>query len=423
MKFKKITLDNGLRIITVPMESVKSVTAMILVGVGSRYETRETNGISHFVEHMAFKGTRERPTALIISSLIDGIGGEFNAFTSKEITGFYIKAAASHLPLALDVLSDLLLHSKFEKAEIEKERGVIVEEINLYEDTPMRKISDIYEELLYGDTPLGWDTAGRKEIIKKIQRQDFLNYLHSFYSPKRMSVIVAGSFQEQEVVDLVEKLLGQVKPFNVSKYDKVIEKQQKPAALIKFKKTEQAHLCLGVRTFSYSHPDRYILSVLAAILGGGMSSRLFHEVREKRGLAYYIRSSSDHFLDTGTFVTQAGVDLRRIEEAIKVILDEYQKMSFSQCQKEEIIKAKEYLKGHLILELEDSKGVASLFGSQEILERKIKTPEEIIREIDRVSDEDVKRVAKNIFENQSLNLAVIGPFKDGKKFEKILRLS
>jgi len=403
MDYQKKILSNGLRLIMVPMDSVKSVTA-------------------HFLEHMAFKGTQKRPTAMAISSLIDGVGGEFNAFTSKEVTGFYIKSAATHFPLAIDVLSDILLYSKFEEEEINKERGVILEEINLYEDTPMRKVSDIYEELLYGDTPLGWDTAGRKEVIRKINRSNFLSYLKSFYSPQNMVVVVAGSFKSDEVQSLVNKFLGEVETFETAKYIKILEKQVKPEILVKFKQTEQAHLCLGVRTFPYSHPDRHILAVLATILGGGMSSRLFHEVREKRGLAYYVRTSSDHFLDAGTLVTQAGVDLRRIEEAGSVILAEYRRMIEEICQKEEILKAKEYLKGHLILELEDSRGVASLFGSQEILETKIRTPEEIIEEIDRVTSEDIQRVAREIFSSKSLNLAVIGPFKDGKKFEKILKL-
>lgn len=405
----------------IPMESVKSVTALVLVGVGSRYETRPTNGISHFLEHMAFKGTQKRPTPLAISSLIDGIGGEFNAFTSKEITGFFIKAAAHHSPLAFDVLSDILLHSKFEEKEVEKERGVILEEINLFEDTPVRKIGDVYETLLYGDAPLGWETVGRKEAIKKIQREDFLDYLRAFYSPSNIVVVVAGSFKSSAVLALAEKHFGEMQPFRVSNYKKVVEKQTKPKSLLKFKKTEQAQLCLGVRTFAYSHPDRYALAVLAATLGGGMSSRLFSEVREKRGLAYYVRTSSDHFLDTGTLVTQAGVDLKRIEEAIKVILAEYQKMVKKLCPKSEIAKAKEYLKGHLILELEDSRGVASLFGSQEILERKIRTPGEIIKKIDQVNTEDIQRVATKIFLGEKLNLAIIGPFTDGKKFEKILR--
>ena len=405
----------------VPMASVKSVTVMILVGVGSRYETRQTNGLSHFLEHMAFKGTQKRPTALAISSLIDGIGGEFNAFTSKEITGFYVKSADTHLPLTLDVLSDILLYSKFEEKEIDKERGVILEEINLYEDTPMRKVGDIYEELLYGDTPLGWDTAGKKEIVKKINRQDFFNYLSSFYSPQNIAVIIAGSFKAREVFSLIDRYFGEMKFFNASNYKKVVERQKKPASLVKFKKTEQAHLCLGVKTFPYSHPDRYTLAVLATILGGGMSSRLFHEVREKRGLAYYVRTLSDHFLDAGTLVTQAGVDLKRAEEAVKIILLEYRKMVQQRCRREEIAKAKEYLKGHLILELEDSKGMASLFGSQEILERRIKTPEEVIQKIEQVGIEDIQRVAKQIFVEQKLNLAIIGPFEDGKKFEKILR--
>lgn len=431
MEYKKIILKNGLRLITVPMEHVQSVTVIIFVGAGSRYEKKDISGLSHFLEHMAFKGTKRRPTALTISSEIEGLGGEFNAFTSKDQTAFFIKAANKHLPVLVDVLSDMLLHSKFDSQEIDRERGVIIEEINLYEDTPSRKIGEIYEELLYGDTPLGWDVAGRKETIAKIKREDFLNYTKGLYAPENTVIVVAGGIPDtrHKIPDMVNKYLGNWKNNKTWSFDKLGDKQLKPQAKVVYKKTEQAHLALGVRGYNLSHPDRYGLGVLATILGGGMSSRLFIQVRERRGLAYYVHSAVEHYVDLGHFVTLAGVDLNKIEEAIKVILEEYAKVSTQggsasggKITSEELTKAKEFLKGRLILELEDSKSMASIFGSSEILENKIKTPEEIMAKIDRVTLDDLKRVSADIFKLEKLNLAIIGPFEDGQRFEKLLKL-
>ena len=426
MQFQRTVLANGLRLILVPMEGVKSVTALVMVGAGSRYERRDNNGISHFLEHMAFKGTKKRPTARIIADLIDGIGGEFNAFTSKETTGYYIKSSANHVNLTIDVLSDMLQNSLFDKKEIDKERGVILEEINLYEDTPVRKIGDIYEQLLYDDTPMGWDVAGTKEVINKITRGDFVAYMKSLYSPHNMSVVVAGSFDSKTIEETVQKAFGRMRRFDTLTPEKVVEKQKKPEVLIKHKETEQSHIALGVRTFPIHDKRRYPLSLLATILGGGMSSRLFHEVREKRGLAYYVRSSSDQYDDSGTFVSTSGVDAKRIDEAIKVILDEYHKFKVKKerITKEEFTKAKEYTRGHLVLEFEDSRSVAGFYSSQEILEKKIDTLDEVIQKILAVTVEEVEEVAAEIFKKETLNLAVIGNFKEGarQRFEDLLEL-
>lgn len=419
--FEHTIFPNKLRLYTIPMDSVKSVTVLFLFGVGSRYERREVNGISHFLEHMFFKGTKKRPTAFEITSLIEGIGGEFNAFTSKEYTGFYVKAASQHLPLIFDVLTDMLTNSIFDPREIERERGVILEEINMYEDVPMRRIGDVYDQLLYGDQPLGWRTIGGKETIKQIKRADFLQQIKTFYRPSNMVVGVAGSADEAEVKELVDKFLGHLSDKSVPKHSKVVEKQKRPEVSVYHKKSDQAHLCLGVRAFSLGHPDRPKLEVLSTILGGGMSSRLFIELREKRGLAYYIRASADMNTDCGTFVIQAGVDLTKIDDSIKVILMELTKISGSVTEKE-LIKAKEYIKGRLILELEDSQAVANLYVGQAVLEKKVKTPEEIMEEIDRVSRDDIVRIAGDIFKNSGLNLAVIGPFEEKSRFEKIVRL-
>lgn len=418
-------LENNLRIITVPMNHVQSVTVMILVGAGSRYENKRISGLSHFLEHMAFKGTKKRPTALDISSEIEGIGGEFNAFTSKDQTVFYIKAAKKHLPILVDVLSDMLANSKFDPSEIERERGVIVEEINLYEDTPSRKIGEIYEELLYGDTPLGWDIAGKKETVGKIKRDDFLEYIKGLYVPKNSVVVVAGGVgsqggKQKEVRKLIRNYLGTWQGEKTWVFEKASSKQNKPQAKIVYKKTEQAHLALGVRAYNLFHPDRFALAVLSTILGGGMSSRLFIQVRERRGLAYYIHSGLEHYVDVGHFVTRAGVDLDKVDEAIRIILEEYQKAS--KVSRGELKRAKEFLKGRFILDLEDSRSVASLSGSSELLEGKVRTAEEIIGEIDKVTIDDLERVAADLFKPKKLNLAAIGPFKDGQKFEKLLGL-
>lgn len=424
MKYQKTTLANGLRVITVPMPSFESSTVLVGVGAGSRYETRKNNGISHFLEHMAFKGTKKRPSALDISTLIDGIGGEFNAFTSKETTAYYVKSAASHVELCIDVLSDMLMNSKLAKEEIEKEKGVILEEINLYEDTPSRKIGDIYERLLYGDTSMGWDIAGEKDIIRKITRDDFLTYMGSLYSPTNMTVVVAGGIDPKKINDLAQKYLGDMRSFKTLRYSKVVENQKKPTVMVRQKQTEQVHIALGVRTVPLSHPDHYALAVLASILGGGMSSRLFHEVREKRGLAYYVRTSSDHFVDAGTLVSTAGLDPKRVKEGISVMVEEYGKISKSknQISKSELKKGKEYLKGHLVLELEDSRSVASFYAQEFLLEKKIRTPEEVIKNIDKVKIEDIERVARKYIKTSGLNLAVIGNFSDGQKFERLLKL-
>ncbi|MBI2051384.1 insulinase family protein [Candidatus Roizmanbacteria bacterium] len=424
MKHTKKILSNGLNVITVPMPSFESATALLMVGAGSRFETRQNNGISHFFEHMAFKGTKSRPTFMEVAGVIDGIGGEFNAFTNKEYTGYYIKAAKNHIEICLDLLSDMIQNSLLDEAEIEKENGVIIEEINLYEDTPMRKIGDIYERLLYGDVPLGWDIAGEKDIIRKIKREDFIKYFRSYYSPSNMSVVVAGGTEPSKAIDLVEKYFINMKDFKFPKPVKVKEAQEKPQTLIRSKKTEQAHLALGVRSAPLHSPEKYPLSVLSSILGGGMSSRLFSEVREKRGLAYYVRAASDQYTDAGSLVVNAGVDPKRAEEAIEVIISELSDLrnGKKRIKKDELKKAKEIIKGHLVLELEDSRAASIYYAAQDILEKEVLDPAQILAKIDKVSEDDVMEIAKKYLRDKGLNLALIGDFKDKGKFEKLLKL-
>ncbi len=424
MTFNRKVFPNGLRVLTIPMPSFESATVLVMAGAGSRYENKKNSGISHFLEHMAFKGTEKRPTAMDISSLIDGMGGEFNAFTGKETTGYYIKSAKDKIETSIDVLSDMLMHSKFDPAEIEKEKGVIAEEINLYEDMPARKIGDIYEQLLYGDTPMGWDIGGDKDIIKSITREDFVTYLADLYSASNLTVVVAGGINSEEVFTLVEKYFNPMKQFQTKSFETLTETQNKPAVMVKQKQTEQIHIALGVRTVSISSPKRYPISVLSAILGGGMSSRLFHEIREKRGLAYYVRTSSDEYADVGTLVSTAGIDPKRVIEAVQVMVQEYGKVSRGEMAltDEELTKAKEFLKGHLVLDLEDSRSVSGFYAHQELLEEEIENPNDVLDQIDKVTKEDIEAVGKEFFKEETLNLALIGNFTDGQKLEELLKL-
>ncbi len=424
MTFNRKVLANGLRVLSIPMASLESGTVLVMAGAGSRYENRKNSGISHFLEHMAFKGTEKRPTAMDISSLIDGMGGEFNAFTGKETTGYYIKSAKDKVEASMDLLSDMLMNSKFDPEEIEKEKGVIIEEINLYEDMPARKIGDIYEQLLYGDTPMGWDIAGSKDVIRSITKADFMSYLSDLYSASNLTVVVAGGVDSEKAFGLAEKYFKPMKQFKTKSFESLHEQQGKPAVLIKQKQTEQIHIALGIRTVSITSPKRYPLSVLSAILGGGMSSRLFHEVREKRGLAYYVRSSSDEYADVGTLVSTAGIDPKRVIEAVEVMVAEYSKVSQGKMglTDEELKEAKEFLKGHLVLDLEDSRSVSGFYAHQELLEEKIENPSDVIAQIDKVTLDDVESVGKEFFKEETLNFALIGNFADGEKLESLLKL-
>lgn len=423
MKYQHTVLRNGLKVITIPIEEVQSVTSLVLVGAGSRYENRKNNGISHFLEHMAFKGTKNRPSALEISSIIDGMGAESNAFTSKEYTGYYIKSAADKVEVTLDLLSDMLTNLLLDQKEIDKERGVIIEEINLYEDTPARKIGDIFESLLYGDTPLGWDIAGTKEVIRSVNREDFLEYMHKFYSTDNMALVVAGKVDPKKIEEMAAKYFGDLKQFDTPDFERMEEEQHEPKIKLQYKDTEQAHFALGVRAVGLlNEKDRYPVSILASILGGGMSSRLFSEVREKRGLAYYVRAYSDKYVDVGYLAAFAGVDKTRIDEAITVVKDEFIKIATgTEITAEEVKKAKEYNKGHFVLGLEDTQSVATFFGMDQILEHELESPEDVLAKIEAVTADDVNRVAKKYLDTQALNLAVIGDFKDEERFLKLIK--
>jgi predicted Zn-dependent peptidase len=420
--FQKITLKNGLRIITVPQKNTQAVTVFTLVGTGSKYEKKNISGISHFLEHLFFKGTKKRPTSLRVIEPLDKVGGIFNAFTGEEFTGYYAKVAFSQLDLALDWVSDIYLNSIFPLKEIEKERGVIIEEINMYLDNPMIYVGEVWKNLLYGDQPAGWDIAGNKETVNKISRQQMLNYRKSQYVASNTIVCIAGNFKEDQAVEKIKQYFSKISTGKLIKKEKVIERQTTPECLINFKKTDQAHFYLGVRSYDIFHPQRYVLDLISVILGGMMSSRLFTEVREKQGLAYYIKTENEADSDTGYLAARAGVDNKRIDKAITTILKEFKKISQNKISITELKKAKENIKGKLSLSLEASDAKAFFYTGQEMLEGKILKPEEIFERIDKVSVNDILKVAKDIFKPQNLNLAIIGPFEDKERFIKLLKL-
>jgi predicted Zn-dependent peptidase len=422
MNYKKTTLKNGLRIITIPMKDTQTATVMVMVGVGSRYETEKEAGISHFLEHMYFKGTKKRPTTLDISEEMDAIGGEYNAFTGKDRTGYYAKVDASHIETALDVVSDIYLNSKIEEEEIRKESGTIIQELNMYEDTPMRTVGDVFENLLYVGNPLGREIIGYKKTIKAFRRKDFIDYMKRFYVGSDTVVTVAGKFDEKKIIGLIKKYFAAMLAGKKPGFRHVKEAQKKPAVKIKFKKTDQTHFLIGNRTFHQDHPDRFALGLLSVILGGNMSSRLFIEVREKRGLAYYVRTGTDAFQDCGYVATQAGVEHKNMELAIKTIIGEYKKIATEKVSSKELQKAKDYIKGKTVMGLEASDEVASFFIEQEIAKKRILTVAEIFSLIDKVSPNDILRVARKIFRTDRLNLAIIGPHKNSSNIAKLLKI-
>jgi predicted Zn-dependent peptidase len=419
--FKKITLKNGLRIITVPQRNTQAVTVLILVGTGSKYEKKEINGISHFLEHMYFKGTKKRPSLRQVSETLDKIGGIYNAFTSEEYTGYFAKVEASHFDLALDWVSDIFLNSTLPEKEIEKERGVIVEEINMYYDIPMSYVQILWQALLYGDQPAGWPVVGTKESVSKISRQDLINYLKTQYVASNSLVCLAGKFEESSAIEKVKKYFSKIGLKKPKEKLRVIEKQIKPNSILHTRETDQTHLCLGVRGYNLFHPQKYTFELLGVILGGMFSSRLCLIIRGELGIAYYISTNVESDTDTGYLVTQAGIDNKNVEKAISTILKEYKKISRKGVEKDELKKAKDYTKGKMALILEPSDAQASFYGLQELLKKEILTPEEIYKKIDKITENDILKVAKEIFQPQKLNLALIGPFKDKTKFQRLLK--
>jgi len=419
--YNKVVLDNGLRVITSTMPHSRSVCLVILVGAGSCYESKEEAGISHFAEHLFFKGTQRRPTSKEITQDIEGVGGIINGSTDKEVTIFWCKVAESHFPIALDVLSDLLLNSRFDNKEIEQERRIISEEINMNLDLPQQRVNMLIDELLWPDQPLGRDVIGYKETVSSITRRQLLNYVARSYIPNNTVLSIAGNIQHEQAMEQIEPLFnkwaaGKLLPGYITD-----DNQTEAKLRIEPKDIEQAHLCLAVHGFSHSHPQRFTLDLLNAVLGGGMSSRLFTEIREHMGLAYDIYSSTDHFLNSGAFTIYAGVDPKKVEIAVAAILKELSKIK-QEVTASELTRAKELSKGRLYLRLEDSRNVALWYGSQEILMRQILDIDDVVSIVDAITIDELKEVAKEILTDSGLKLAVTGPIKEDSLIkEKSLR--
>jgi predicted Zn-dependent peptidase len=417
--FEKHTLDNGLRVLTASMPQAQSVTCFVMLAAGSRYETRETNGIAHFTEHMLFKGTTRRPTARDIAGEIDAIGGEFNAFTSKEFTGYYVRCSAESRSVALDVLVDMLRDSVFDPEEIEREKGVINEEMNMYLDTPRDLIDDIYEGELYGDQPLGWTILGSREAIRDAKRETFQEYVDRWYTPERMVVGIGGRI-DGNLMNELESLLGDMSGNGSGAPAPADLPDRRRRLKVQHKDSDQAHLCLGAPSYPLDHPDRYPLNLVATVLGGGMSSRLFTEVRERRGLAYYVFGVNHSYTDAGSLYSQAGVDISRIDEAIKTIKDELERIAGEPVPSDELEKARSYAKGRFVLQTESPQGMISFGLRREVLEGRVAEPQEVLDGLDAVTAEDVQRVAGDVLGSDALTLAVIGPFEDDEPFQKLM---
>jgi predicted Zn-dependent peptidase len=420
--FKKITLKNGLRILFVPRREALAASVLILVEAGSEYETKRINGLSHFLEHMMFKGTVNRPNAGQIAEELAALGAQSNAFTAQEYTGYWAKAESRKLPKILEIVSDLYLNPVFNADEIEKERGVIIQELNMYEDTPRRNVQDVFLSLLYGDQPAGWDVGGEKAIIGRLTKDDFLAYRGKRYVMPGTLVVVAGNFDEKAALADIRRSFGALPRRFAEAKVKTKELQKKPRTLLKFKDAKQSNFVLGFRAFDLFDKRRYALEVLADVLGGGMSSRLFKRVREELGAAYYVGADADLSLDHGTLSVSVGVDHEKMDIVIAAILEECARLRDEIIPQKEFQRTKDHIIGNLILGLETSDELASYYGGQEILSKEMITPKQLIKKIQAVTPEEVRDVARAIMHDRGLNFAVIGPYKKAEKFEKIVTM-
>ena len=423
MKYTKKVLKNGMRIITVPMKGNPTATVLVLVEAGSKYETKENNGISHFLEHMCFKGTTKRPHYSDVSKELDSMGSQYNAFTSQEYTGYWIKSDYKKADAVIDIVSDIYVNSTLPSGEIQKEKGVVIEEINMYRDLPQAIVADEFFKLLYGDQPMGRTILGPKENIEKMTRADFIDYRNKHYVASATTVIVAGKIDEKIITKKIISAFKNIGTWKKEGKQKVVESQNIPQAKVFFKDTDQTHLILGVRAFNANNTNNRIVRLIESVLSGGFSSRLFQKLREEMGICYYVHAGNESFTDHGIFSVAVGVDSTRVKEAISAILDEIGKIKKELVGAEELAKAKQYLIGTLRLGLESSDSLANFYGGQEVLREVVKTPEEITKEIQSVTAEEIKFVAERIFKNEGLNLAIVGKFKDEKEFLPVLKFS
>lgn len=425
--FQKITLKNGARLILVPYDATNAATVQVFFHVGSRHETKTLNGASHYIEHLMFKGTKRRPNTTMISRELDSVGAEYNAFTSKDHTGYYIKIRGDKLPLACDMLSDMLFHSLFAPVEFDRERKVIIEEIHMYEDNPMMFVEELLEQNLFEGSTLGWRISGTKETMEGIKREEMIRYRDRYYRPSEMIIALAGQIPPH-AASIVENTFGAVseprggRPQPFTPFRTKTASSKKSRLHVHFKETEQVQLALGFPALGHGAPNLPAQTLLSVILGGNMSSRLFIQVRERRGLCYFIRSSSNPYEDVGNFMIQSGLARDRLPEAFRAISAELRKIRQDGATARELASAKEYLRGKVMLSLEESNELADWYARQELFLRKMETPEEKLAKIAAVTREDVGRLAKDIFRNDRLRAALIGPFKEDKTLNNLLRI-
>lgn len=407
--FNKLTLENGLRVLAAPMRGTNTVTVFVMCGTGSDNEPREVGGISHFLEHMFFKGTEKRPNHLAISQELDAMGSISNAFTTHETTGYFIKAGAPYLDRCLDLLADIYKHSLLPEAEIEKEKQVVIEEMHMRRDEPTSYIWQLWEALLWGDQPAGREVIGTEEVIRRLGRKDFLDYFIRQYVAENTAVVIAGNFEEAGGIARVQELFGNIRTGAPRAKPAVAEPQAAPELRSERRAIDQTHLLVGFRGYDAFHPKRYAADVLGTILGGGWSSRMFVRIREELGLAYTVFASSENYSNRGFFATYAGVTHDRISATIQAILDEYRRIRSEPVSAEELSRTKDYIKGRMLMELETSNAVASHVGGEEMLTGKPLTADEIFARIDAVTAADCTAVAEELFRPERLNAAILGP--------------
>ncbi len=420
MKFYKTTLPNGVRVITIPAHDNPSATVMVAAETGSYYETKSENGLSHFLEHMLFKGTPTRPSALSVSTELDTIGAESNAFTTNELTAYYAKSQTKHWQKLLEVVSDIYLNPSFPAADLEKERGVILQEISMYEDLPKSMVWDAVAKLLYGDTPAGRTISGPKKNIQKFVRPDFLSYHRKHYVPSKTIIVVAGDVTPKAVEEEVKKIFTAVSKAPKREKEKVKEKQSSPQLLIVKKKSEQTHLVMALRAFPAVDKRAPILWVLRGILGAGSSSRLFQRLREEMGACYYVYATSDLTTDHGYMAIATGIDKSRITEVVQALIDECKRLTYEVVSDKELQKVKDYILGHMYMGLETTDALAGFYLSEEIIHSTPRTPQEVEEQVRKVTAKEVQELAQELFRDDKLNLAIVGNVSDSKGIKKVL---
>lgn len=423
MKFETHTLQNGMRVILAPSKSAETVTVMIMTATGSRYETKEENGMAHFLEHMVFKGTKKRPTAQKITQEIDGVGGQMNAFTGKDRTAYYVKVGKPHFAKAFDVIADVFLNPTLPKKEIEKERGAVIEEINMYEDMPMRSVLDEADKTLFGDAhPLGRPILGPKENIQTFQRNDFTTYFTRNYVAENSAICIAGAFSKTDALNRARRMFAQMRTGPKPPCTPYVHDQHEPRVHIKNKSTDQSHFILAVPSYQLGNANEPVAEVLAAILGGGMSSRLFSEIREHRGLAYYIRAEQEGYADTGVLYVRAGVGNEKLEDAVKITVGELRKITKTKVGAAELKKAKEYVKGAAALSLDTTDAQAEYIGHM-VLVKGVETGLDVFNKaVDAVTASQIQRVARELLKTEHLNLTVVGPHANEAQLVRLLKI-